>query len=73
MQTTSSKRKPGRPVTHPPVQNRETGKVYATYTEAGAAIGGDRHGVRRNAEGIQSHHKGYHFDFKEEEDEGKDN
>jgi hypothetical protein len=62
------KRRPGRPVTHPPVKNRETGKVYATYTEAGAAIGGDRHGVRRNAEGIQSHHKGYHFVFKEEEE-----
>lgn len=65
---TLPKRRPGRPVTHPPVQNRETGKVYATYTEAGAAIGGDRHGVRRNAEGIQSHHKGYHFTFKEEEE-----
>lgn len=67
MQTIPNKRRPGKPVTHPPVQNRETGKIYDTYTEAGADIGGDRHGVRRNAEGTQSHHKGFHFNYIEED------
>jgi hypothetical protein len=66
MQTTPSKRKPGRPVTHPPVKNIETGEVYETYTDAAKAVGGDRHGVRRVSEGTQTHHHGFHFEFKED-------
>ena len=56
-----TKRKRGRPITHPKVLNVETGELYHTYTDAGEAIGGSRHGVRRTCEGTQKHHKGYHF------------
>lgn len=55
--------KPGRPVTHPPVKCRETGDIYETYTDAGIAVKGNRHGVRKCAEGTQKHHHGYHFDY----------
>lgn len=56
-------RKPGRPPTHLAVRNVETGDIFETYTEAAKAIGGDRTNVKRVAYGVQSHHKGYHFEF----------
>lgn len=55
------KRKPGKPVNHAPVILLETGEVFDTFTEAAKAIGGSRQGVRRVANGTQSHHKGRHF------------
>ena len=55
------KRGRGKPVTHPLVRHLETGNVFRTYQEAGASVGGSRHGVRRNCEGTQKHHKGQHF------------
>lgn len=67
---TLPKRKPGKPVTHPPVRNCETGETFETYTEAGEAVNGDRHGVRRCAEGTQRHHHDYHFEFVQEGDDG---
>ena len=61
----SNKSSPGRPPNHPPVVNIETGDIFLTYTDAAKAIGGDRCSVRRVAFGTQSHHKGYHFTFKD--------
>lgn len=58
-------RKPGRPPTHNPIKNVETGDIFETYTEAAKAIDGDRTNVRRVASGTQSQHKGYHFIFVE--------
>lgn len=55
--------RPGKPVQHKPVKHVETGIVYKTYSEAAAAIGGNRWGVRYTAMGIQSKHKGQHFVF----------
>jgi hypothetical protein len=57
------KRKRGKPVTHKPVKCVETGKVYRLYIEAAADIGGSRHGVRKCAEGTQTHHHGKHYVF----------
>lgn len=61
MPDTYSKKKPGRPPTHPPVVILETGEVFDTFKEAAAAVGGDGANVRRVVYGVQSHHKGYHF------------
>ena len=58
------RQRPGRPVDHDPVILIETGEVFETFTEAAKAIDGDRSGVRRVAQGTQSHHKSYHFIFK---------
>lgn len=55
--------RPGKPPDHPKVRNIETGEIFDTYTEAAKAIGGDRSNVKRVAYGIQSHHRGYHFEF----------
>lgn len=55
------KRKPGKPVVHPPVLVVETGEIFKTYKEAAAAIGGDRSSIMRCCEGVQRHHKGFHF------------
>ena len=56
-----NKRGRGKPVTHPRVKCQETGEIFSTYLDAGKSVGGSRHGVRRNCEGTQAHHKGYHF------------
>lgn len=53
----------GKPVVHRPVVHIETGKVYKTYTEAAAAIGGNRWGVRYTAMGIQEKHMGQTFRY----------
>lgn len=58
-------KKRGKPVTHKPVMNVETGDIFDTYTEAAEAIGGSRFGVYKCAIGIQSHHHGFHFIFVE--------
>lgn len=63
------KRGPGKPVVHKPVMCMETGEVFKTYTEAGKAVGGSRYGVRKVAEGTQSHHHGKHFVFIEKEND----
>ena len=55
--------KPGKPPEHPRVRNIETGDIFVTYTEAAKAIDGDRTNVKRVIFGVQSHHKGYHFEF----------
>lgn len=65
---TTLKRKPGKPINHPPVVIKETGEEYDTYTKAAEAIGGDRFGVRKCAEGTQKHNNGYHISFKEEDE-----
>lgn len=57
------KRRPGRPVTHPPVICEETGRIFKTYTEAAESINGWRSSVYRCAIGIQRQHNGYHFSF----------
>jgi hypothetical protein len=59
----SYSKKPGKPPSHPLVKNLETGDIFGTYTEAAKAIDGDRTNVKRVACGVQSHHKGYHFEF----------
>ena len=56
-------KKPGKPPTHLAVRCKETGDIFETYTDAAKAIGGDRTNVKRVACGVQSHHKGYHFEF----------
>ena len=62
------KRKRGKPVTHPPILNIDTGQLFRTYTEAAESICGDRTSVMRVCEKVQSHHKGYHFRYFTEED-----
>lgn len=59
-------KKPGKPPAHRPIRNIETGVIFKTYTEAAHAINGDRTNVKRVACGVQSHHKGYHFEFVDE-------
>lgn len=56
-------KKPGKPPAHPSVRNVETDEIFDTYTDAAKAINGDRTNVKRVACGVQSHHKGYHFEF----------
>lgn len=56
-------KRPGKPPAHNAIRNLETGDIFKTYTEAAKAIGGDRTNVKRVACGVQSHHKGYHFEF----------
>lgn len=68
MNSSTTNRKRGKPVVHPPVLNIETGKVYRTFKEAAEDICGDRSSVRRVCEGIQEHCHGYHFRFVSEED-----
>lgn len=57
------KRRRGRPITHPPVRNLKTGKVYSTYTEAALDVGGNRYGVMRAAYGYQRTHMGDKWGF----------
>ena len=57
------KRRAGKPPTHAPILNVETGEIFYTFVEAAAAINGDRKNVARVCYGVQSHHKGYHFIF----------
>lgn len=56
-------RRPGKPVTHPPIKNLDTGDIFLTYTAAADAIGGSRFGVMRTCYRMQKHHKGFHFIF----------
>lgn len=58
-------KKRGRPVTHPPIVDKDTGKIYRTYTDAAIDIGGDRANVYRVTIGIQTHHKGHIFEYAE--------
>lgn len=60
-------KKRGRPVTHLPIIDKDTGKIYKTYTEAAIDIHGDRANVYRVAIGIQTHHKGHKFNFLDDE------
>lgn len=55
--------KSGKPPKHPPIVILETGEVFHTFKEAADAIGGDKSNVRRVVYGVQSNHKGYHFQF----------
>lgn len=57
------KAKPGKPIMHAPVTCHETGKTFATYTEAAADVGCTRWGVMRCCTGLQPHSHGYHFYF----------
>lgn len=57
-----SKRKPGRPVTHPPVKCLDDGYVTKTYTEMAKHIGGDRVNVMRCCTGLQKKHHGFRFE-----------
>ncbi len=60
---TQNVKRPGKPPSHAPVLNIDTGEIFDTYTEAAEAINGDRTNVKRVACGVQTHHKGYHFCF----------
>ena len=60
-------KKRGRPVTHPPIIDKDTGKIYRTYTAAAIDIGGDRANVYRVTIGIQTYHKGHKFKFIDDE------
>lgn len=60
--------KPGKPVTHPPIIDIGTGRVYATYTEAANDIHGDRTSVMRVCEGLQGHNKGHLFRYLKKEE-----
>lgn len=60
-------KKRGRPVTHPPIVDKDTGKIYRTYTDAAIDIGGDRANVYRVTIGIQTYHKGHKFKFVDDE------
>ena len=55
--------KPGKPVTHPPIIDINTGKIYRTYTEAANDIHGDRTSVMRVCEGMQNHNKKHVFRY----------
>lgn len=57
------KRKPGKPVTHPPVLHVESGKIFKTYKEAAEFIKGSPNNVYHVAVGMQKHHKHQHFIF----------
>ena len=59
------KKKPGKPVTHPPVKHVESGMIFKTYKEAAEFVNGSPNNVYHVAIGIQSHHKGQHFIFVE--------
>lgn len=61
------KKKPGRPVSHPPVLVVETGMIFPTFTEAAESIGGSRWGVMRCCERVQKNHHGKKFRYVEEE------
>lgn len=60
-------RKRGRPVTHRHIVDKDTGRVYKTYTDAANDICGDRANVYRVTIGIQTHHKGHKFKFIDDE------
>ena len=60
-------KKRGHPVTHPPIIDKDTGKIYRTYTDAAIDIGGDRANVYRVTIGIQTYHKGHKFKFIDDE------
>ena len=57
------KLKRGKPVVHPPVIDIDTGKVYATYTEAADDINGDRTSIMRVCMGRQRHNKKHRFRY----------
>lgn len=59
------KRRPGKPVTHPPILHIESGLIFKTYKEAAEYVGGSPNNVYHVVIGIQSHHKGQHFKFAE--------
>ncbi len=59
----TEKRKPGKPVTHPPVLHIESGMIFKTYKEAAAYVGGSPNNVYHVAIGMQRHHKHQHFKF----------
>lgn len=58
----TEKRKPGRPVTHPPVKCLDTGFVTKTYTEMAKHVGGDRVNIMRCCTGLQKKHHGFRFE-----------
>lgn len=58
--------KRGKPVDHPLVWNVTTGKIYKTFQEAAADVGGNRTCVSRCCNGLQSFHRGCIFKFWEE-------
>ena len=62
------KRRRGKPVTHKPVMCVETGKTYKYFKDAAADNGGSRWGVRKCAEGTQTHHHGKHYVFVDTEE-----
>lgn len=66
MNSSTTKRKRGKPVVHPRIIDIITGKVYATFTEAAEDICGDRSSIRRVCDGIQSHCNGHIFRYVDE-------
>lgn len=59
----NKRNRPGKPPMHPPVTCHETGKTFATYTEAAADVGCTRFGVMRCCIGLQQNSHNYHFYF----------
>lgn len=66
MNSSTTKRKRGKPVVHPRIIDINTGKVYDTFTEAAEDICGDRSSIRRVCDGIQSHCNGHIFRYVDE-------
>lgn len=63
MESSATKRKRGKPVTHPLIIDVDTKKVYATYTEAANDIHGDRTSVMRVCMGRQRHNNKHRFRY----------
>lgn len=59
-------RKVGRPPYHPKVVNVELGTEHDTYESAAKEIKGYRNKVYMVCQGMQKHHHGFHFKFKDE-------
>ena len=68
MVSSTTKRRRGKPVVHPPVLDIDTGKIYETFTEAANDIHGDRTSVMRVCEGTQTHNKKHRFRYISEEE-----
>lgn len=66
MNSSTTKRKRGKPVVHPRIIDINTGIVYDTFTEAAEDICGDRSSIRRVCDGIQSHCNGHIFRYVDE-------
>lgn len=59
--------KRGRPPKHPQIVIVETGEIFSSYNQAALSVGGHRSAVYLCAIGARKTHKGFHFEFLEDE------